>query len=184
MSSKSRVCVDANVFAYRLISYPGYSARLYSQSNRFFQDIIAGKYEGITSNFTELEYRGLIKRVLSHMKNNQNVVVEESTAMNDFFTFINQIGIGFKDSDKLSINTLQQAHLIGSSINVIGQTVAIYHPVSKPHQNPWKSVGGADALMVNLAIRAGANFLATFDRAFAGLNNPSLKTIIVPDVYP
>jgi predicted nucleic acid-binding protein len=183
VSGTSRVYIDANVFAYRLISHPSYLGWLFQKSDKFFQDIISSKYEGVISNWTELEYRGLIKKVLSDIKKGALTQLEESTAMNDFTHFLAQLGIGIMDSDILSINSSQQADLFKSTTSIIGNSIPIYRSNSNPNQNPWRSIGGADGLMVNLAIRSGASYLATFDRAFAGLNNPNLKTIMVPDVY-
>lgn len=55
------------VFAYRLLANPNYGI-LKKQSMRFFDDIDNGSYLGTTSTFTEIEYIGIIKKVISYIR--------------------------------------------------------------------------------------------------------------------
>lgn len=61
------VYIDTMVFVYRLLPNPNYG-NLASQSSSFFDDVDAGKYQGITSTFTIAEYQGIVKRVISFLK--------------------------------------------------------------------------------------------------------------------
>ena len=93
MSSQDLVYIDVQVFAYRLIPNPTYGQKLFEQSRKFFEDISHGVFQGITSTFTETEYRGVVKRVLSNVRNHQITPLEEQVAMDEFNGFLSQLGI-------------------------------------------------------------------------------------------
>ena len=174
------VYIDTMVFAYRLLPNPNYG-NLASQSSSFFDDVDAGKYQGITSTFTITEYQGIVKRVISFLKKREINPSEERTALDDFQTFIGGLDINLNDADGLvyrgETSTLFYA---------TGQTLSTTKPYFRseaPERREWKNVGAADALQVVLATRSGARRFATFDRGFVGLNSPSITPLIIQEEY-
>jgi hypothetical protein len=89
------------VFAYRLLANPNYGI-LKKQSMSFFDDIDDGIYVGITSTFTEIEYIGIIKKVISYLKKRPLTPKEEQDALDDFQDLINGLGIHLRSADELS----------------------------------------------------------------------------------
>lgn len=176
--AKPLVYIDTNLFAYKLIR-TGYKDKLIKPTDKFFQDIQNGTYLAITSTFTETEYRSVVKRMISKAKNRQLTKLEEDTAMNDFHTFNKKMGIGYTDSDVISYNNnTNQIDIFSVAGNTILQHVSPYY-----HDEQWRSIGGMDAIILNLALRSGANMIATFDNGFRGLSHPLIQALIIPMVY-
>jgi len=174
------VYIDTHVLAYRLLT--SYNAGLQSKSVKFFKDIETGKYRGIVSTLTRLEYRGVVKKVLSNYCNRAISAYEEQVALDDFDEFLENMGIGLVDADLLSRDSSGMiSDIIQKSEDILIPASPIYNP--RAMKCPWTAMGGADALITNLAIRCDADYLATFDRGFKGLNSPYISTIIVPEVY-
>jgi predicted nucleic acid-binding protein len=180
-SGSPYVYIDTNVFAYKLIPHPNYKGKLLTKADNFFKDIVSGKYKGVTSTFTELEYRGIIKKVLSDLSNAHVSNLQEMAALSDFRRFIRHLGIMITDADALSSDPVGNINIFSTSSPILASSVPSHFPHLK--KNTWKSIGGADGITVNLAIRSNAQYFATFDRGFAGLNNAQLQPIIVLDVY-
>jgi predicted nucleic acid-binding protein len=68
MASQQTVYIDTHVFAYVLLRDPQYKGMLADKATRFFNDIQSGKYLGIISTFTETEYRSVVKKVISSLR--------------------------------------------------------------------------------------------------------------------
>lgn len=176
MSSGLRTYIDTNVFVYMLIPDPAYSGEYLRKSKKFFQDITLGLYEGIISTYTETEYKGVVKKVISEINKCHITPKEENLALTDFRNLIATAGIGITDSDSLLKNSIKMD--IFQAADLIVDSSGPIH-----HANHWKNIGGSDAIIVDLAIRSGASRLATFDRGFKGLNSSLIKPIIVQECY-
>jgi hypothetical protein len=125
------------------------------------------------------EFLALAKRLISRTANRQITHNEELTVVNDFTMFSEPLGIALYNSDLLIVNGFGNSSLFSNAKGVI-ETSCLYFD-----QQPslWKIIGGTDALTVSLAILVNANLIATFDRGFKGLNNPSIAPLIIPEVY-
>jgi predicted nucleic acid-binding protein len=99
VSSRQLVYVDTNIFAILLLPHPQSKDQYVKQAKKFIEDIEGGKYTGITSTLTEMEYRGVAKRIISEKKKGQVSLQEEESAMDDFSHFIHQLGMGLIDAD-------------------------------------------------------------------------------------
>ena len=66
----------------------------------------------------------------------------------------------------------------GMAGNTIFQNVSPYY-----YDTKWRVIGGIDAVILNLALRSGANMIATFDNGFRGLNHPLIQALIIPKIY-
>jgi len=186
MSSPALVYIDTMLFVYELIKNPNRSdnvANLASKANKFFQDIVNGIYEGVTTTFTELEYKGVVKRALSNISKSSLTKNQELDAASAFRSFIRQTGIMLMDADILSIASVGRVDLFSSTYPIIDKSNPHYDPHGPTDSNPWRSIGGSDGITVNLAIRTNAKFIATSDEAFRQLNNSSLQPLLIQDSY-
>lgn len=184
MSSPQLVYVDTSVLGFALLPHNKNSQHQVTYARRaraFLHDINIGRYRGIISTLTELEYLGAAKRLITMDANRPITKQEEDTAMKDLKKYTIQLGIGLGDSDVLAIDNLGNPNLVSNSKSIMVSSIPYYHPHGK--DPGWKQIGGTDALTVNIAIQLNAQLIATFDRGFAGLNNPSIKPLIVQDRY-
>lgn len=182
ISTPNLVYIDTHVFAYRLLSY-AYSnkpkiSNMIIQAGKFFQDIQNGKYQAIISTFTETEYRSVVKKVISKYMKRSITPQEEIEAINDFHVFNTTMEIGLSDSDIIAYNNDINRYDIFSEVE---QT--IQNNVEPYYHDEWRVIGGADAILLNLALRSGANMIATFDIGFKGLRHPSIQVLIISDIY-
>lgn len=181
VSTPNLVYIDTHVFAYKLLSYT-YGpkiANMIIQTGKFFQDIQNEKYQAIISTFTETEYRSVVKKVISEYMKRNLTEQEEINAINDFHAFNTTMGIGLSDSDGISFNHNINRYDIFSEVDqTIQNNVESYY-----HDTKWKVIGGADAILLNLALRSGANMIATCDMGFKGLKHPLIQALIIPDIY-
>ena len=174
------VYIDANVFAYRLLKDPNYDNFL-NLSTSFFDDIDTGKYRGVTSTYTKIEYIGILKKVISYIRQSYITPIEEQIALDDFQQFVDGLEISLTDADALACDGLNSTlfHLTSETLR---STKPYFHKKATERRQ-WMNMGGADALQINLAMRSGANRFATFDRGFKGLNNPSIIPLIIQEEY-
>lgn len=177
MSGNQLVYIDTNVFAIILLPHPLSQDAYIKQANEFMGDIENGKYTGITSTLTEMEYRGVAKRRISDKKKGEISHLEEEFSMGDFNRLIYEMGIGLIDADIIAPDISGELKLFRNSDNTIQKS----RPVHVNGQ--WKMIRSMDALMVNLAIRARANLFATFDRGFRGLGDSSITPLIISEAY-
>jgi len=183
VSTVSLVYIDVMAFVYRLIPNPKYKQMEYFQNTiNFFEDIETGKYQGVISTFTEIEYRGLVKKIISHITRNKITPQQEELIMKDFEQFIMDLVIDVNDADLLTTDSLGNSNLFKSTSNIMEESDPYFHKQAKENDQ-WKNIGGADALALNLAIRCGAQRFATFDRGFKGVNNPSISPLIIQEEY-
>jgi predicted nucleic acid-binding protein len=178
--SSQLVYIDTNVFAILLLPHPQSQDPCVKQAYRFIEDIESGKYTGITSSLTEMEYRGVVKRRLSEKKGCQVSTQEEDAAMYDFSNFIQELGIGVMDADIVALdrsaNTVQ-LRLFTLSANTVQNSSPCYI------NNQWKMIRSVDALTINIAVKTKADLFATFDRGFKGLSNSFITPLIISEVY-
>jgi hypothetical protein len=177
VTNQPLVYIDTNVFGYVLL--PNQKQYLGKKAESFFQDIVNGKYLGITSTLTQIEYLSVAKRLLSQYKGNQITSHEEQAVMNDLDQFIDTLGIGLINADESSSDPSGMVNIFSSTRQIILIANAIFN-VSKKQ---WQMIGSIDSLMTNLAIRAGAQLFATFDKGFKGLNNPSITALLIDKEY-
>jgi predicted nucleic acid-binding protein len=179
LSNIPLVYIDASVLAYAILPHDDNKEPSVRKARKFLKDIEVGKYRGIISTITEIEYVGAAKRLISKASNRKITLHEQSTAIKDFEEYTEQLGIGIGDSDSLAINGVASSDLFSDAKTMINNSFPYFHM----HAGTWKNIGGTDALTVSLAIRLNAELFATFDRGFYGLNSPALKPLIIPDEY-
>jgi hypothetical protein len=162
-----------------LLRDPKYQGMLLNKATSFFNDIQSGKYLGIISKFTETEYRSVVKKVISSLNSQSITSIEEKTALDDFEQFTQRLGIGLTNSDLIAIEDSSNIGIFEIADVTMQSSIPFYHSKRKE----WKIIGGADAILINLAIRSGATMFATFDRGFKGLQNTNISPLIIPEVY-
>ncbi len=170
------VYIDANVFAYRLL--PGYSNQQVRQATDFFLDIEIGQFQGTLSSFTEQEFRGVAKKMISKAKSQSISPQEEQTAMQDLEEFINRLGLIRTDSDQLNHHPNMQNIFAESN-----QMLIPAQPKLRQPKNEWRAIGASDAILISLAIRSGADHIATFDFGFKGMVNSTISLLYIPEEY-
>ena len=184
MSSTQLVYVDTNVFSTYLLPYPNPKSKqllVQQATKQFFLDIENGKYLGIISTLTEIEYRGIAKKLISQRKNRSVSSLEEQSAMRDFNLFVEKLGIGLINSDRIALDNASGKYNIFESTE---QVVKASNPIHVNYESKlWKMIRSIDALMLNMAVRARATLFATLDTGFRGINNTFITPLIIPDVY-
>jgi predicted nucleic acid-binding protein len=178
MSQIPLVYVDTNIFTAYLISNPQSRFEQSEQAERFFNDIQQGKYSGITSTITQLEFLGNAKRIISQLRKKPIQPFEETISMSTFDSFLDQVGIGFVDVDIL---------LYDPPLRIFSNCLRIVRgadPVSlRPFSNDWKMIKSVDSISLHVAIQCKAKLFATFDRGFSGLRNQPILPFIISEQY-
>jgi hypothetical protein len=173
------VYIDTSVFGFRLLPHDTEKLHSVQKSKGFFEDIETGKYSGIISTITELEYTGMAKRLISRQRKNRITPGEEQIVMDDFKQFTEQLGIGVANSDELAVELSGNSNLFCKSKAIIKRSYPWFHQQA----GLWKNIGGTDALTVRFAILLNAQYFATFDRGFNGLNDSLITPLVISDIY-
>jgi predicted nucleic acid-binding protein len=113
------IYIDANVFGYLLLPHPQTNDPYVKQANNFILDIENGKYTGITSTLTEVEYMDVAKKLISKKNNNQISLHEEQIAMNNLIRFIQRLGIGLVDADQITSELFGEPRIFGSAGDIV-----------------------------------------------------------------
>ena len=95
-----------------------------------------------------------------------------------FILSIQQWKLDLSDADFMAYNNNINRYDIFSEVD---QT--IQNNVEPYYHDKWRVIGGADAILLNLALRSGANMIATFDMGFKGLKHPFIQALVIPDIY-
>jgi predicted nucleic acid-binding protein len=178
-SQQQLVYIDTNVFAILLLTHPNSQDPCVKQATNFIQDIVNGKYIGITSTLTtEIEFRAVAKRKISEKKERQVSIQEEQTAMQNLNNFIATRGIGLVNADVIAPDAYGRLRIFAAA----GDTVRMSKPIPA-NKGKWKMIRSVDCLMINIAIRIGAELFATFDGGFREWINPRITPLIISDVY-
>jgi predicted nucleic acid-binding protein len=180
------VYIDTHVFAYHLL--PNGDAQLVRQAESFFNDIESGTYRGITSTFTSIDYRIVLKKVRARRKGQSNLGSRQQSAlsqledavMKDFDKFLLSMGIGLIDADTASVGISGKPDIFRSLDGIITPS----NPYQHNKAPDWRMISASDAILVFLALRGKATRIATFDLGFKGLNNSSIIPLFVQEVYP
>jgi hypothetical protein len=156
VSIVSLVYIDVMVFAYRLLPNPKYKQMGWLQQTiNFFEDIEKAKYQGIISTFTQIEYRGLVKKIISNINHDKITPEQEEVIMKDFDQFVMDLAIDVNDADHLTTDSLGNLNLFKVTFRIMEESCAYFHKKSKDNDQ-WKNIGGADALTSSLAIHSAA----------------------------
>lgn len=182
MSNNTLVYIDASVLVYGLLPASSSRQKGVQKAREFFLDIERGKYQGIISTLTEIEYLGCAKRAITRSRNRQITPKEEQVVKDDLGNFLNNLGIGLSDSDLLITDAKRNPTLFSSTFSVMN-TSRPYFDCQAQKEHRWKNIGGTDALMVILATRLNAQFIATFDRGLMSIDSSQIKPLIISDAY-
>jgi hypothetical protein len=90
------------------------------------EDIETGKYNGIISTITEIEYIGVAKRLFSRQRKNRITLTEEQVVMNDFKQFIEKLGVAIANSDDL-VRLSGNSKLFCNSKTIIERSYPWFH---------------------------------------------------------
>lgn len=178
--SLRRTYIDTMLFVYQLALHKTDTRNRISSV--FFREVESGTYEGVITTFTYAEYMAVMKEILCERLRVKLSPTQINELKNQFESFVDKEGIEVLDADDLSTD-LGHCEIFRWSRQVIETTGTVE---GKDHK--WRTIGGADALHVVLANRAGAELLATFDEGFKLIDELatlglSLKPLIIPEVY-
>jgi hypothetical protein len=137
VSNIQLVYVDTNVFSIHLLPYPSSKPKqllIQQATKQFFLDIENRKYLGIISTLTEIEYRGVVKKLISQRKNRSVSSLEEKRAMCDFNLFVEKLGIGLIDSDRIALDNASGKYNIFKSTEQVVKTSNPIHVNSEGKQ--------------------------------------------------
>ncbi len=162
------------VFVYYLTRREGTS---HSQATRFFRDVNNQKYKAVTTTFTRSEYISVLKAVLAETSGSPPSPTAMAMALDTFDRFVVSIGVEVQDSDRLVGTGF--APLFSECENVCMSS----DPIRGTRDGNWRTVGGADALLIIFAERSKADVFATFDQGYKGMKRPALRPLMLPEIY-
>lgn len=159
MSAPVRVYIDTNIFIYHLFNQ---GTTLSSKARRFFYKIQDGTFRGVTTTFTRSEYLAVIKEEIATQSGSPAPLSRLQTAMQTLDNFMKNMGIEVFESDDL--------------VNQDGKFFSEAHSkveASTPARisGKWKSLNGADSLILTFAERANCAKIATNDAGFKNTNS-------------
>lgn len=173
-SPTDKVYIDTMVFVYFLASTGGF---LYSRATRFMQAMQNQKFIGVMSTFTMTEFVGVMKEILAEVFKRPPTQQEMAKSIKQLDTVIDSYGITLYDADQLAV--LQPSTMFREADSIVLTTDPHLGTLDKE----WHSLGGADAINVDLAQRCGAQFIATFDQGFSCLKTTTVKPLVIPQVF-
>lgn len=177
MQTLRRTYIDTMVFVY-LISRPT-TDPLHTRSLKFFEEVENGTYEAVITTFTYAEYTAVMKETISRRSGKSPSAADMEKLRTEFEGFVEKEGIEVLDADDLS-TAFSRSEVFRWCREVVERTGTV-----KGRDNRWRTIGGADAVHVVLANRAGAELYATFDEGFKAIDELGwdLKPLIIQEVY-
>lgn len=162
---KIRIYIDTMIFVKFLYNT---SHKLHPICKKFFHEIQDGKFIGVTSSITRIEYIAVLKKLLAE-KDEKIIDNEIKKELTRFDKFIEDLGIEYYDSDDLT-----------KSINIF--SICFQRVMSsKPFQgkdNQWRGLGCADSIVLIMAERSSSKYIATNDDGFRQIKSSVLPCII------
>lgn len=174
LSPIDKVYIDTMVFVYFLTLTGGF---LYSRATRFMQAMQNQKFIGVISTFTMTEFAGVMKEILAEGFKRPPTQQEMEKSIKQLDTVIDSYGITLYDADQLA--AIQSPAMFREADAIVVKT----DPHLGTRDKKWHSLGGADAINVDLAQRCGAQFIATFDQGFSCLKAATVKPLMIPEVF-
>lgn len=159
---RSRVYIDTMVWVYHLVD-PGHPLDRFCE--RFLKDIERGNITGISTTFVIHEIVDVSKRLIAKRRGREPAISELQRLQERVEKSMSQLGIEIHDADALAANLAGQSEIFGRAGSIILNSGA-----TLGRDGNWRAVGGADAVHVGLAEKAGASHYATFDEGFRSLN--------------
>ena len=153
--------------------------RVFNKSYSFFKDIEDGKYIGIISSFSIMEYIGVAKGFFSRKMGRKITLPETDELRTSIIEFIESMGIITYDSDDLTVDPISHSCTLFSDCYSF---ILIAETVLGATDRKWHYLNGADALHTVFAIRSNSTHLATFDDDFKGIEN-NIKLVMINEVY-
>jgi len=169
--SPPKAYIDTMVFIYHFKQHA-----LTPKANNFFKDIEKGKYAGVTTSFTITEYIAVMRKALAEARNGPSTSTDVIKLRKQIEEFISNMGIVYFDADPLT------SGVYGKFFSSVENVVENAKHFKNRRTNKWFVVNGADALQVVMAVRAGADFYATFDDDFRGVDS-WIKPLMLFEVY-
>lgn len=170
-SSDDRIYIDSNVFIKQLLNK---EHKLHSKCRKFFYDIENKKFKGITSSFTRSEYLALVKEIIFKYAEASSTQKNIDIAMSVFDDFVDRMGIEYFNSDDLTGFGFK---LFSESHERIQSAIP-----SRGKDSRWRTLGGADSIILVMAERSHANKIATNDDGFRKIDS-KVKPLLVKDNY-
>lgn len=138
----------------------------------YLKDIERGKFQGMLTDFVIAEAIGALMRAASTAEGRElsptdRILIEETIE-----ELVDDLGLIVHGSDVLAGPPNEPADVFATIRNLIASTTPVkYH-------RKWRHFGGADALHLLFAHRAGADCIATFDQDFRSATQPVVPFFI------
>lgn len=171
------IYIDVMLFIYYFL-YPS-TSDLSRKSRNFFHDIENGRYVGIVSTFSVMEFIGVIKAIISDSLKRKISDNETQSMKKVILDFIYSMGIILYDSDSL---TIPQGSTSCSLFSECENLIEAAKPTLGAFDKKWHSLKGADSLHVLFALRVNAQRFATFDDDFRGIDD-KIKVLMIREEY-
>ncbi len=180
--SGSKVYIDTMILIYHLIDPTHPEER---HCRRFLKEIETGHLTGVVTTFVVHEAVDVAKRLMAKRYGRELSLLELQAVQEDIERELNRLGVEQHDADALAIAALGQAPVFERSGHIIFHSGSTRTSINttRGRQDVWKSVGGADAVHISFAERAGASHYATCDSGFSKLSG-NVTPAILRDQYP
>lgn len=165
----TRVYVDTSVVIHFL--HPA-SEDGNAKAKAFFLDLERGAYEGVVSDFCRLEYCGYLKGEIAMIKSGNVTKTDMDLWMGKFDALVEDYGL-----EEVSADALLSTPFVSDCREVVEKSVPV-----RDRRDDWLVVKGADSVHAVLATRCEADFLATLDNDFRGLQD-RVKPMVLWDKY-
>jgi len=137
---------------------------------KFFKDIESQKHIGVTSSFTRTEYLAVMKELVARTHGNIASQSEIQDAMNILDEFMNRMGIEYFDSDDLIVG-------FKDFFSSCHRHVELTNPVEGIDKK-WRSLGGADSIVLLMAERCNSDYIATNDDGFKRISSRVMPMLL------
>jgi len=165
----TRVYVDTSVVVHFL--HPA-SEHGHAKARAFFLDLERSAYQGVVSDFCRLEYCGYLKDEIATIKSGNVTKTDIDLWMGKFDSLLDDYGV-----EEISADALLSTPFVSDCREVIEKSTPV-----RDERDDWLVVKGADSVHAVLAARCEADFLATLDKGFRGLQD-GVKPMVLWDTY-
>jgi len=172
MERTARIFIDTNLFIFHLKRTA--TSNLSDKIKKFFKDVEDGKFVGVCTTYTIIEYKAALKRILSEARRATVSQKEIDEEIEEFKNFLDEMGIELFDSEDL-IKANDMTFV--KCDNVIDSTAPTFTRAGRP-----RLVNASDVLLTVLAHYIGCDFLATHDLGFKGMNW-MVKPLLIGENY-
>lgn len=163
-------------FVYQL---SGATGHLFRKSQSLFNDIQSGHIIGVVSTFTISEYLSVIRNAIAKQSGAPPTQQQMMTAETTLRSFLSGMGMELQDADVLIGSSSTRPPVFADTHQIITDSTS----VQRFRDHEWTGPGGADAILISLALRMSASRFATFDEGYKGIRVAGITPLMISEEY-